>query len=205
MDSPLTREPAPSEAISSIRQIAAIHACKFNSRGDDMSEQKETSGPEGLEKIGGLIADIRFAMLVTAAKDGTFDSRPMATQKTEFDGTLWFLTAHDSRKVEQIADDADVTLVYADPSNANYVTVKGRATVTLDKGRIHELWNPMYQAWFPEGEDDPQIRALRVDVTEAEYWQANDSKLIRGIKYLAAAVTKGSVDVGEYGKVKVSA
>jgi general stress protein 26 len=79
----------------------------------------------------------------------------------------------------------------------------GRAFLSNDPQKIHELWNPMYQAWFPEGEKDPQIRVLRVDVSEAEFWEASDSKLVRSIKYLAAAATKGSVDVGEHGKVSV--
>lgn len=168
-----------------------------------MGESKELSGKEGMEKIGRLIEDIRFAMLTTAAQDGSFDSRPMATQKKDFDGTLWFLTANDSNKVSEIANDAHVSLVYADPSNAKYVAVKGMAQVSHDKAKIHELWNPLYKAWFPGGEDDPQIRVLRVDVTEAEYWEASNSKLVRGIKYLAAAATKGSVDVGTYGKVHI--
>lgn len=168
-----------------------------------MSEAKVLTGPEGLDKIGKLISEIRFAMLTTAAQDGTFDSRPMATQKKEFDGTLWFLTAQDSRKVEEIAADAHVGLMYADPGNASYVTIKGRANVSKDKAKIHELWNPMYKAWFPGGEDDPQITVLRVDVKEAEYWEANDSKIVRSLKYLAAAATKGAVDVGTHGVVGV--
>lgn len=168
-----------------------------------MSEATELTGAAGMKKLGDLIEDIRFAMLTTAAKDGTFDSRPMATQKTEFQGSVWFLTADDSRKVSEIAHNANVSLIYADPGNASYITVKGRANVSHDKQKIHELWKPMYQAWFPGGENDPQIRVLRVDVTEAEYWEANDSKIIRSIKYLAAAATKGSVDVGEHGKVSL--
>jgi general stress protein 26 len=168
-----------------------------------MSEYQELSGKEGLAKIGSLIKGIRVAMLTTAAKDGSFDSRPMATQKTEFDGTVWFLTANDSRKTGEIADDSHVSLIYADPSDAKYVTVKGRAHASRDREKIHELWNPMYKAWFPEGEDDPRISVLRVDVTEAEFWEASDSKIIRSIKYLAAAATKGGVDVGEYGRVSV--
>jgi general stress protein 26 len=169
-----------------------------------MSEEKELTGPEGLKKVGELIADIRFAMLVTAAEDGTFDGRPMATQKTEFNGTVWFLTAETSRKTDQIANHSNVSLLYADPGNASYVTVKGRAHVSLDKAKIHELWNPMYQAWFPGGENDPHVRVLRVDVDEAEYWEANDSKIVRGIKYLAAAATKGEVDLGQHGTVSVN-
>ena len=169
-----------------------------------MSEAKELTGPEGLKKVGSLISEIRFAMLTTAAQDGTFDSRPMATQKKEFDGVLWFLTAQDSRKVDEIAEDAHVGLMYADPKNQSYVTIKGRANVSRDKAKIHELWNPMYKAWFPGGEDDPQIRVLRVDVDEAEYWEASDSKIVRSLKYLAAAATKGAVDVGTHGTVTVS-
>jgi len=117
---------------------------------------------------------------------------------------LWFLTARDSRKVDEIATDAHVALMYADPKDQNYVTIKGRANVSRDKAKIHELWNPMYKAWFPGGEDDPQIRVLRVDVDEAEYWEASDSKILRSLKYLAAAATKGAVDVGTHGTVSVN-
>ncbi len=169
-----------------------------------MSEHKELRGPEGLEKIGELIKDIRITMMTTVASDGSFDSRPMATQKTDtFDGTVWFLTRHESGKVHEITEDAHVSLIYADPSNSKYVSAKGRARISQDRAKIHELWNPMYKAWFPEGEDDPQITVLRVDLTEAQYWEASSSKLIFGIKYLAAAVTGGKVDVGESGKVVV--
>jgi general stress protein 26 len=141
--------------------------------------------------------------MTTAAGDGSFDSRPMATQKTEFDGTLWFLTRRESDKVREMADDDHVSLLYEDPGDSKYVAVKGRATVSRDRAKIHELWNPMYKAWFPQGEDDPAISVVKVTVSEAQYWEASSSKLVMGIKYLAAAVTGGKVDVGETGKVLV--
>ena len=169
-----------------------------------MSEYQELRGEEGLKKIGDLIKNIRMAMLTTAAPDGSFDSRPMATQKFEnFDGTVWFLTRAESGKLHEIADDSHVSLIYADSGASKYVTVKGFASTSTDKAKIHEMWNPMYKAWFPEGEDDPSIRVLRVDVTEADYWEASSSRIVRGIKYLAAAATGGKVDVGEAGKVLV--
>ncbi len=171
-----------------------------------MSENfKQLDGQEGLDKIAELISDIRIAMLSTASPDGSIDSRPMATQKaSEFDGTLWFLTAKHSEKVREIEDDSRVSVLYADPSKSKYVTIKGRAFVNQDKAKIHELWNPMYQAWFPKGEEDPEISVLRVHVMEADYWEASSSKLVMGMKYLAAAATGGKVDVGESGKVQVS-
>ena len=168
-----------------------------------MSEVKTLSGDEGKKKIGELIKDVRICMMTTAAPDGSFDSRPMAPQENEFDGTVWFLTRHESGKVAEIENDAHVSLIYADPSNHNFVTAKGRATVNQDKAKIHELWNPMFKAWFPAGEDDPSIAVLKVDVSEAQYWEASSSKIIFGIKYLAAAVTGGKVDVGETGKVSL--
>ena len=169
-----------------------------------MSEYKELSGAEGFQKIGELIKDICITMMTTAAPDGSFDSRPMATQKTgTFDGTVWFLTRQESGKVQEIEQDAHVSLVYADPSNSKYVAAKGRARISSDRSKIHELWNPMYKAWFPEGEDDPSIVILSVEIEEAQYWEASSSKLILGMKYLAAAVTGGKVDVGESGKVLV--
>jgi general stress protein 26 len=168
-----------------------------------MSEVKELHGQEGIAKIGELIEDIRICMMTTAAGDGSFDSRPMATQKTEFDGTLWFLTRGESGKVAEIVSDGHVSLLYSDPGDSSYVAVKGRASISHDRTKIHELWNPMYKAWFPEGEDDPAITVLKVTVTEAQYWEASSSKLVFGIKYLAAAVTGGKVDVGEQGKVTV--
>ena len=166
-----------------------------------MTEQKHLSGAEGIAKIGALIKDIRIAMMTTAAGDGSFDSRPMATQKTEFDGTVWFLTRQESGKVHELADDSHVSLLYADTSDSKYVSAKGRASISKDRAKIHELWNPMYKAWFPEGEDDPSIAVLRVEISEAQYWEASSSKLVRGIKYVAAAATGGKVDLGEMGTV----
>ena len=160
-------------------------------------------GDEGRKKIGELIKDVRICMLTTIAEDGTIDSRPMATQETEFDGTVWFLTRHESGKVAEIRHDAHVSLMYADPSNHNYVTAKGKAEVSQNREKIHELWNPMFKAWFPNGEEDPAIAVIKVTIHEAQYWEASSSKLIFGIKYLAAAVTGGKVPVGETGKVSL--
>jgi general stress protein 26 len=168
-----------------------------------MSETKHLSGEEGRRKIGELIEDIRICMMTTSDGNGGFDSRPMATQKAEFDGTLWFLTRRESGKVREIATDDHIGLMYANPDDASYVAIKGRASVGRDQAKIHELWNPMYKAWFPEGETDPSITVLKVTVDEAQYWEASSSKLVLGIKYLAAEVTGGRVDVGEIGTVTV--
>ena len=167
------------------------------------SDYHEISGPEGLKKIAELIDGIRIAMLNTVGEDGTISSRPMAVQDEPFYGSLWFLTNIRSDKIGEIAGDRHVTLTFAEPKDSKYITLKGRATYNQDKAKIHELWNSMYKAWFPKGEDDPDIAVLRVDVSEADYWEANSSRMVMGMKYLAAAATGGSVSVGESGHVVV--
>jgi general stress protein 26 len=168
-----------------------------------MSEVKTLHGQEGIARMAELIKDIHICMMTTKAADGSFDSRPMATQKSEFDGSLWFLTRQESGKVAEIKDDDRIGLMYADTSDSKYVSINGRATVSRDKAKIKELWNPMYKAWFPGGEDDPAIAVLKVDVSDAHYWEASSSKLVLGVKYLAAAVTGGKVDVGEQGEITI--
>ena len=138
------------------------------------TDYAELSGQEGHDKISEMVKDIHIAMMTTVAKDGSMSSRPMALQDKPFDGTLWFLTRSTSEKVDEIEDDKHVTLTFAEPSDSKYVTLKGRASVSQDRSRIKELWNPMYKAWFPNGEDDT-----------------------------AAAVTGGKVAVGESGHVTV--
>lgn len=163
----------------------------------------ELRGEEGLKKIASLLKGIHIAMINTVAADGSISSRPMAVQDKTFDGKLWFLTRVTSEKVEEIHQDQHVTLTLTDTSDAKYLVLKGRASVNQDRARIGELWNSMYKAWFPKGESDPEIAVLRVDVAEAEYWEASSSSLVRGARYLAAAVTGGKTAIGEAGHVLV--
>jgi len=168
-------------------------------------DYKELTGKEGMEKIAELVKHIRIAMMSTVADDGAISSRPMATQDEPFNGTLWFLTNINSEKIGELVHDRHVTLNYANPSDSKYIALKGKASISHGtaeaRAKIKELWNVMYKAWFPGGEDDPDITVLRVDVTEGDYWEANSSKIIMGFKYLAAAVTGGNVSVGEAGHV----
>ena len=177
----------------------------FQSTADKATDNDfhELSGEAGLKKIAELLKGIHIAMINTVGTDGSISSRPMAVQGKPFDGKLWFLTRVSSEKVDEILQDQHVTLTLTDTSDAKYLVLKGRATISQDRAKIGELWNSMYKAWFPKGEADPEIAVLRVDVAEAEYWQASSSSLIRGAKYLAAAVTGGKTSIGEAGHVLV--
>jgi general stress protein 26 len=175
-----------------------------------MSEQQdhdvhyhELSGADGHKKIAELVKGIHICMMTTAREDGSLSSRPMAVQDKPFDGTLWFLTRAGSEKVYEIIDDQHVLLAFAEPSSSKYISLRGRAHVNQDRAMIHQLWNAMYKAWFPKGEDDPEIAVVRVDVDEADYWEASGMKIVMLAKYAYAAATGGKVELGEAGHVEV--
>jgi general stress protein 26 len=162
-----------------------------------------TDREQGIEKLGKLIKGIRFAMLTTADADGSLKSRPMASQRTKFDGQLWFFTHQSSHKVDQVRRDWHVNVAYADPDDQTYVSVSGTAKLVTDKSKIKELWNPAYKAWFPSGVDDPDVALLRVDVDSAEYWDAPSSTMAHLYGMAKATVTGKPANVGDNRKVRI--
>ena len=101
------------------------------------------------EKLAELIKDVKIAMLTTVDSDGSLRSRPMATQKAGFDGTLWFFTRASSPKVEEVDRHTEVNLSYAEPGSNTYVSVSGKAQLVRDAAKAKELWNPILKHGSP--------------------------------------------------------
>lgn len=157
---------------------------------------------EATAKIWELIRDTKIAMLTTMSEHG-LHSRPMATQDQEFDGDLWFLSREESGKVHEVEHGSMVNLTYVDKEAHTYVSLSGRAELSEDRARIHELWKPMHAAWFPQGKDDPSIVAIKVTVEEAEYWHAPANALVRTYQLLKAVASQGESKVGEHEKLSL--
>ncbi len=164
---------------------------------------KATERQDAIQKLASLIKDIEFAMLTTVEANGSLRSRPMATQKTEFDGTLWFFTRGDSPKVEEIDRQHQVNLSYANPNKQAYVSISGTATLVRDASKNKELWNPLYKTWFPDGLDDPQLALLEVEIDKAEYWDFPSSKVVQVVGFFKAMATGQSYKGGEHEKVSL--
>lgn len=142
-----------------------------------------------VQKLGKLIKDVKIAMMTTIDRDGTLRSRPMATQKTEFDGTLWFFTHASSPKVEEVEESQHVNLSYAAPDSNTYVSVTGNATLVRDQTKAKDLWNPILKAWFPKGLEDPDLALLHVVVEKAEYWDSPSSTMVQIAGFVKALAT----------------
>ena len=166
--------------------------------------EKNYSGAEGIAKIAELIKDVHIAMLTTVTEEGALRARPMANPDRPFDGTLWFITRVDSAKTEEIRNDSEVLVSYAEPKDGKYIALTGHARIVRDRDKIHEHWTPAAKAWFPEGEDDPAAALIHVKVDSAEYWDANRSTIVRLAKLAIASVTGAeSNSLGDTGTITV--
>lgn len=151
--------------------------------------EHEKDRGEAIKKLNELIKDIKFAMLTTVDEEGYLRSRPMATQKEEFDGTLWFFTDLQSSKSHEIDHEHQVNVTYAEPSDQRYVSLSGLGRIVRDKERAKQLWTPMLKAFFPQGLDDPNLALLKIDIHKAEYWDSPSSKAVALFGYLKAVTT----------------
>jgi general stress protein 26 len=162
----------------------------------------ENNANENLQKLAEKIKDLKTAMLVTAEEDGTLRARPMQTLKIE-GNNLWFLTGANSPKSHEIRHESHVNLTFAHEDDKLYVSVSGIATISRDRQKIEELWSEPFRAWFPEGKDDPNIAVLRVEITQAEYWDTPSSPVVHLIGYAKAVVTGDRYQPGDNEKINV--
>jgi general stress protein 26 len=154
-----------------------------------------------LDRLAELIGEARIAMLTTAEPDGALRSRPLVTLQMDAQGCLWFFTRITSPKALEIASHREVNLSYSDPDRQDYVSVSGLAEFVRDRAQMRALWSASLEPWFPAGLDDPELVLLRVQVRQAEYWDAPQSKVQRLYGLAKAVATRDATALGEHEKL----
>jgi len=133
-----------------------------------------------IEKLRALVGKCRVGMLGAWEDEETpMRFRPMSHVDVDDSGNLWFFTATDQEKTEQLKKHPTIQLTYACESESTYVNISGAAHVSTNKGKMKELFNPFVKAWFPRGLDDPAIALLVVRPLAVEYWVNDESKTLR--------------------------
>ena len=95
-----------------------------------------------------MIKGIEFAMLTTVEDDGNLLSRPLATQRNEFDGDLYFFTKVRASKVGEIERDRNVCVSYAAPEDQRYVSMSGRHVFCATAQRWKSFGFPILKHGF---------------------------------------------------------
>ena len=157
--------------------------------------REDLRGQDAIERIRDMVDKAETCFFCTAVSRGSSGAtRPMAVQKVDGDGTLWFLSAADSHKNRELEEDPAVRLFFQVSEHAGFMTLTGRARITRDRRKIRELWSPILKTWFTEGEDDPRITVIAVSPTGGYYWDNKHGKAIAGIKMLVGAAIGKTLD-----------
>ena len=127
----------------------------------------------------------------------------MNVREVDDDGNLWFLSACDSHKNDELARDPSVRLFFQGSQHSNFLQLNARATVSIDKSKIKELWEPILKTWFTEGLDDPRITVIKVTPTDGYYWDTKHGNAVAGVKMLVGAMIGKTLDDSIEGRLTV--
>jgi general stress protein 26 len=159
------------------------------------------SDAESINKVTDIINDSHIGMFTTINEEGALVSRPLAVQEVKDDGDMWFFTSANSSQVAHIRANPAVNVAFG--QRTEWVSVAGTAEVVTDRHLIHDKWNQVVEAWFPDGPDTPEVVLLHVDSDSAEYWTSPGGTAATVLQWIKSKVTHSRVSVGESGTVEL--
>lgn len=166
--------------------------------------REDLRSQDAIEKIKELVGKAKSCFFCTASATGdSSGARPMSVQTVDDQGTLWFLSASDSHKNMELEASSDVKLYFQGSPHSDFMQLNGQATVSRDRAKIEELWEPILKTWFTEGIDDPRITVIKFVPSEGYYWDTKHSMMVAGIKMLIGAAMGKTMDDSIEGELKV--
>ena len=169
-----------------------------------MSDNETKPTIEGVDKLKELVEAIRICLFSTKLKtqDGA-TTRPMSAVKVCDKGNIYFFNQKDSDKNKEIEEDPKVQLFFSHPAKGSYLVVNGTASITTDRKKIEELWNPAVEIWFEKGKDDPNISIIKVTPSSAYFWDTDGNQMINILKMAASFVTGTNLVSGSEGEIVI--
>ena len=173
-------------------------------RNQPEDNREDLTGPAAVEKLKEIVKSAPNCFFCTVVRTGdSSGARPMNVRDVDDDGNLWFLSASDSHKNKELALDPFVTLYFQGSEHSDFMQVKGRATITTERGKIKELWTKIVETWFTEGQDDPRITVIKVTPSDGYYWDTKHGTAVAGVKMLLGAVLRQTLDDSIQGQLEV--
>ena len=130
---------------------------------------------KSIKQVAEMMRDLDFCMLTTHSGDGQLRARPMSNNgEVEFDGDVWFFSAADSRKVEEIESEPGVELSYADTERYVFISMSGEAEIIRDVTKKRELWVEELERWFDGGPESDDIVLIKVSPSVVAWWKGED-------------------------------
>ncbi len=168
------------------------------------NNRADLRGPEAVQRIKAMVEASPNCFFCTAdPTGGSRGERPMNVRKVDEAGNLWFLSAIDSHKNRELAVDPSVKLYFQGSKHSDFLQLDGRVTVSTDKAKIKELWEPILKTWFTGGIDDPRITVIKFAPNDGYYWDTKHGGTIAGIKMMIGAAIGQTLDDSIEGTLKV--
>lgn len=158
-------------------------------------------GENAVQKLRKMVDKIDIGMLCSNAAEEALHAIPMSRQEVDENGAIYFLFSSESDTYQNVQKNKNVSLLYSDTKNYNFLSINGTAEISSDRARIDRYWNKMMEAWFEKGKDDPTIRILKVTPLAAHYWDNKTNKLVTFFKVAANALTDSQSDIGRHGNL----
>lgn len=157
--------------------------------------REDLQGRGAVEKIRELVEKSKNCFFCTSVGRGeTGGVRPMNVREVDEDGNLWFLSASDSHQNQELADDASVRLYFQGSPHSDFLYIQGGATISTDRAKIEELWEPLVKTWFTGGVDDPRITVIKVTPTAGYYWDTKHGNIVAFVKMMIGAAMGKTLD-----------
>ncbi|MBW3098192.1 pyridoxamine 5'-phosphate oxidase family protein [Pseudohoeflea coraliihabitans] len=140
--------------------------------------------------------DVRAAMLSI----GSARHVPMSPYPEADRNRMWFIGAAGTDLVEALdAGQSDGSLIVTGADHV-YARIEGRASLSSDRGKLEDLWNPVASSWF-DGIDDPDIRLIEFIPSEAEIWETTNSIGFM-VEMAKSKMTGDTPDMGDHYTVR---
>ncbi|MXP13953.1 general stress protein [Altererythrobacter confluentis] len=120
------------------------------------------------EKFWKSMADSSFVMLQLDGDSKT--AVPMTAQlDKDANSSIWFFT----QKNSSFAKLGPVTATLESKGHDLFARFHGNLAVETSQERFDQFWNNFVAAWYDGGKEDPDILFLRMDLGDAEIWDAD--------------------------------
>jgi general stress protein 26 len=136
-----------------------------------------------------LLTSFSVGMLVTKTKTGCH-VRPMAIAEVLDECSVTMIVDVRSEKAEEIRAEPYALVSFQEGSS--YMVIEGQAQLEDNKLHLQELWTPHFEAWFPQGIDDPNIQLLTIKGERGEYWKNEGVNKVRYAYQVAKAYLTGT-------------
>ncbi|MGX7895412.1 pyridoxamine 5'-phosphate oxidase family protein [Tsuneonella sp. HG222] len=94
---------------------------------------------------------------------------PMTAQlDKDANSAIWFFTTRD----HPLAKMGPATATFSGKDNQIFCRFSGVLSEETNIARLDKQWSPAVESWF-DGKDDPNLLMLRMDLGQAEIWNAD--------------------------------